>query len=201
MDHRADVLARLVLAAAVVVEPPVPEARAELVEVDRAAIKATPELADVADNRADVVPTVKAPVDQVVPVPVAQDADPAAVDRVVLAEVVPVEAGPVVRVAPIQKGCSLMRWSSMRTRTASSARKNSESSSKTFTGNNRADPVVKADPAVLVVVVPVKVVPVKVVLARAVPVETPRAMVPAARTVAPMKVANGPNGRGVPNEL
>ncbi len=183
MDHRADVRARLVLAA-VVVEPPVPEARAELVEVDRAAIKATPELADVADNRADVVPTVKAPVDPAVPVPVAQDADPAAV--------VPVEAGPAVRVAPIQKGCSLMRWSSMQTRTASSARKNSESSSKTFTGNNRADPVVK--------VAPVKVVRVKVVRALAVPVETPRAMVPAARAVDPMKVANDPNGRDGLNE-
>ena len=179
------------------VEPPVREARAEL---DRAAIKATLELAGVADNRADVVPTVKAPV------PVAQDVDPAAVDRVVLVEAA--LADPAVRVAPIQKGCSLMRWSSMRTRTASSARKNSASSSKTFTVNNRADPVA---PAVLVVVVPVvvvpvkvvpvKVVPVKVVPARAVPVETPRAMVPAALTVAPMKVANGPNGRGVPNEL
>lgn len=168
-----------------VVEAP---ARAALVEVDRAAIKATPVLVDAADSRADVVPTVKAPVDQAVPVPVAQDVDPAAVDRVVpvvLAEV-------AVRVAPIPMGCWLMRWSSMRTRTASSARKSSASSSKTFTGNNRADPVAKADPAVLVAVVRVKVV-----LALAVPVETPRAMVPAARAVDPMKVANG---RDVPNE-
>lgn len=55
--------------------------------------------------------------------------------------------------------------------------------------------MVKVAPAVLVVVVPVKVVP-----ALAVPVETPRAMVPAARAVDPMKVANGPNGRDAPNE-
>ena len=165
-------------------------ARAVLVEVDRAAIKATPEPAGVVDNRADAVPTVKAPVDQVVPVPVVQDADRAEVDRVVPAEVVPAD-----RVAPIQKACSLMRWSSMPTMTASSARKNSESSSKTFTSNNRAGPVVKVDPAVLV-----EVVPVKVVLARAVPVEMARAMVPAALAVDPMRVANGPNGRGVPTE-
>ncbi len=183
---------------AAVVSVPVVEApaRAALVEVDRAAIKATPVLVDAADSRADVVPTVKAPVDQAVPVPVAQDVDPAAVDRVdpaAVDRVVPVVLAEVaVRVAPIPMGCWLMRWSSMRTRTASSARKSSASSSKTFTGNNRADPVAKADPAVLVAVVRVKVV-----LALAVPVETPRAMVPAARAVDPMKVANG---RDVPNE-
>lgn len=100
-----------------VVEPPV---LAVLVAVDRAAIKATPEPADVADNRADVVPTVKAPVDQVVPVPVApvvKDADQAVAARVV--PVVAALAGRAVRAAPVQTGCWLMRWSSMRTRTAS----------------------------------------------------------------------------------